>query len=269
MFKYEIGFIGGGNMAAAMIERFIESKIIMPETILVCDNHDDKLEKFSKINCHITKNIIDVIKTCKITFIAVKPQSFNVLQNILKDNVGSEAIISIIAGKNISSIKEIVGNDCSVIVRIMPNLACRYGEGVTLADLSYADVCVKAYLKKLLETLGLLVEIPEKDFNFCSSISGCGPAFFFEYFKYFLETCLDYGLCKEQAIKMVLQTAMGSAKLALSNPMEDFNNLIANVCSKGGSTIEGVKIIEQSNMGKIVKDMIYASKKRNDELESL
>ena len=120
----------------------------------------------------------------------------------------------------------------------------------------------------MLQKLGVLIEIEEKDFNFCSSVSGCGPAFFFEYFKYFYNQCIEYGLNEQDAKNMVLQTACGSAKLAM-NSSESFEKLISNVCSKGGSTIEGVKVIESSDMEQIVKNTLWASKKRNDELEQV
>ena len=266
MFKYEIGFIGGGNMASAMIERFVESKVIAPEKILVCDKNACKLDKFNSINCAVTFEVERVIKECKMSFVAVKPQAFNALRDILEDNVKSEVVVSIMAGKTKASIKEVVGNDCSSIVRLMPNLACRYGEGVTLAELSSICDNEKVNIKKLLSALGLVVEIEEKDFNFCSAVSGCGPAFFFEYFKYFFDVCMEYGIDSKSAREMVLQTALGSAKLALSK-CDSFEQLIASECSKGGSTIEGIKVLEQSDMCNVVNNAVNASKNRNDELE--
>ena len=183
-------------------------------------------------------------------------------------NVKSQAVISIMAGKKLGFVKEVVDNDACSIVRIMPNLACRYGEGVTLAQLTDVEGELKDYVKNLLEKLGVLIEVEEKDFNFCSSVSGCGPAFFFEYFKYFYNQCVAYGLDEQDAKKMVLQTACGSAKLAM-NSTESFEKLISNVCSKGGSTIEGVKVIESSDMEQIVEQTLCASTKRNKELEQV
>ena len=268
MFKFDVGFIGGGNMGSAIAEVLMSSGAVKAEKVLVCDQDETKLDLFAQKNCGTTKEIDDVVKNCRVAFVAVKPQSFDGLKEKFGQNVKCEAIISIMAGKKLGYVKEVVNNkDCS-IVRIMPNLACRYGEGVTLAQLT--DVCgeLKEYIKNLLQKLGVLIEIEEKDFNFCSSVSGCGPAFFFEYFKYFYNQCIEYGLDAQDAKNMVLQTACGSAKLAM-NSTETFEKLISNVCSKGGSTIEGVKVIESSDMDQIVAKTLWASKKRNDELEQV
>jgi len=266
MFKFDIGFIGGGNMGSAIAEVLVSSGAIESSKVLVCDQDESKLALFDSKNYAVTKEICDVVKNCRIVFVAVKPQSFDGLKDKFGKNLCCEAIISIMAGKKLGYVKEIVNNDLCSVVRIMPNLACRYGEGVTLAQLSDVSGELKEYIRALLQKLGLLVEIEEKDFNFCSSVSGCGPAFFFEYFKYFYDECISYGLSDEVARSMVLQTACGSAKLAM-NSQESFEKLIANVCSKGGSTIEGVKVIESSDMGEIVEKTLCASKKRNDELE--
>lgn len=268
MFKFDVGFIGGGNMGSAIAEVFINSGAVEPQKVLVCDQDQMKLDLFAQKNCGTTNEIDDVVKNCRVAFVAVKPQSFDSLKEKFGQNVNCEAIISIMAGKKLGYVKEVVNNKGCSIVRIMPNLACRYGEGVTLAQLD--DVCgdLKEYIKNLLQKLGVLIEIEEKDFNFCSSVSGCGPAFFFEYFKYFYNQCIEYGLNEQDAKNMVLQTACGSAKLAM-NSSESFEKLISNVCSKGGSTIEGVKVIESSDMEQIVKNTLWASKKRNDELEQV
>ena len=268
MFKFDVGFIGGGNMGSAIAEVLVNSKAVDAQKILICDQDEQKLNIFASKNFATTKEIDDVVKNCKIAFVAVKPQSFDSLKEKFGQNVKSEAIISIMAGKKLGFVKEVVANDGCSIVRIMPNLACRYGEGVTLAQLTDIEGELKDYVKNLLEKLGVLIEVEEKDFNFCSSVSGCGPAFFFEYFKYFYNQCIEYGLNEQDAKNMVLQTACGSAKLAM-NSTESFEKLISNVCSKGGSTIEGVKIIESSDMEHIVKQTLAASTKRNKELEQV
>lgn len=268
MFKFDVGFIGGGNMGSAIAEVLMSSGAVKAEKVLVCDQDQSKLDLFAQKNCGTTKEIDDVVKNCRVAFVAVKPQSFDGLKEKFGQNVKCEAIVSIMAGKKLGYVKEVVNNkDCSII-RIMPNLACRYGEGVTLAQLTDVSGELKEYIKGLLQKLGVLIEIEEKDFNFCSSVSGCGPAFFFEYFKYFYNQCIAYGLDEQDAKNMVLQTACGSAKLAM-NSTETFEKLISNVCSKGGSTIEGVKVIESSDMEQIVEKTLWASKKRNDELEQV
>ena len=267
MFNYKIGFIGGGNMGSAMALRFIESGAAAADSVIICDTNREKLDVFAAKGCAVTDKIADVITDAEITFLAIKPQAFFSLKEELKDKIRSEVVISILAGKKIASIKEVIGHIDGDVVRLMPNLACRYGKGVTLADMSELDNTKKERVEKMLSALGLLVETEEKDFNFRSAVSGCGPAFFFEYYKHFFNECVKSGMNEDIARKMVLQTAGGAAELAL-NSQETFDKLIANVCSKGGSTIEGVKVMQKSDLEKIVSETLAASKKRNDELEN-
>lgn len=267
MFNYKIGFIGGGNMGSAMALRFIESGAAAADSVIICDTNREKLDVFAAKGCAVTDKIADVITDAEITFLAIKPQAFFSLNEELKDKIRSEVVISILAGKKIASIKEVIGHIDGAVVRLMPNLACRYGKGVTLADMSELDNTKKERVEKLLSALGLLVETEEKDFNFRSAVSGCGPAFFFEYYKHFFNECVKSGMNEDIARKMVLQTAGGAAELAL-NSQDTFDKLIANVCSKGGSTIEGVKVMQKSDLEKIVSETLAASKKRNDELEN-
>lgn len=266
MYQYKLGFIGGGNMGSAIIFRLIESGAANAQEVIVCDSSAEKREFLSQKGIAVTQNISDVINNAEITFLAIKPQAFFGVKEELNNKIKSEVVISILAGKTIASIKEVVGKTNGAVVRLMPNLACRYGKGVTLADLSEVSEDKKPYIVQLLSALGLLVETEEKDFNFCSSVNGCGPAFFFEYYRCFYNECVKYGMDKDTARKMVLQTAGGAAELAM-NSTETFDKLISNVCSKGGSTIEGVNVIEASDMAQIVADTLAASTKRNNELE--
>lgn len=268
MFKFEVGFIGGGNMGTAIIERMLQSHVVAAEKFLVCDVDEKKLSVFSNMGCATTRDLADVITNCRTAFVAVKPQIFDGLKPQLCGKIRSEVVISIMAGKKVGYIKEAVGDSDCHMVRLMPNLACKFGEAVILADFSDVNAKQKAEVLKLLDPLGMIVETAEKDFNFCSAINGCGPAFFFEYFKAFYQSCLQYGMDKDLAKKMVLQTAKGSATLAL-NSQDSFETLISNVCSKGGSTIEGVKILEAANLDEIISKTVAASKNRNDELEKV
>ena len=268
MYKYLFGFLGCGNMASAIAESFLAAGKVKPDEILLCDKEISKTETFAKRGCGTTSVPSDVTENCRFVFCAVKPQSFSSLCEELSGKINCEVIISIMAGIKIKNIEKALGVKDVSVVRIMPNLACRFGCGVTLVEFNGLNEASKSVLKNALLSMGQLVEIPEKEFNFATSVSGCGPAFFQLFYKYIYDECIKKGFASEVAREMVLNTAIGSATLAKKSD-KSFDELISAVCSKGGSTIEGVNVIKASDMEKIIATTIEASRKRNEELENL
>ena len=97
------------------------------------------------------------------------------------------------------------------------------------------------------------------------SVSGCGPAFVFKFIRGLAQGGIDAGLDRETALALAVQTVKGSAKL-LEDSHKDIDALIDSICSPGGSTIEGVKVLEEKGMEQTVTDAVAASYKRNIEL---
>ena len=170
MYKYLFGFLGCGNMASAIAESFLAAGKVKPDEILLCDKEISKTETFAKRGCGTTSVPSDITENCRFVFCAVKPQSFSSLCEELSGKINCEVIISIMAGIKIENIEKALGVKDVSVVRIMPNLACRFGCGVTLVEFNGLNEASKSVLKNALLSMGQLVEIPEKEFNFANTI---------------------------------------------------------------------------------------------------
>jgi pyrroline-5-carboxylate reductase len=173
-----------------------------------------------------------------------------------------------LAGIKIQAIKTAVGTNAPCVVRIMPNLACEFGEGVTLVATSGLPTERSKEIMALLNPLGLTVELDEEMFNAGTAVSGCGPAFFYSFFNAFVKAGETIGLDAALVRDLVLQTAKGAAVSAQKTNLPLFD-MTERVCSKGGATVEGVKVLERHNIAEIMQETVLASKNRSDELENL
>lgn len=113
---------------------------------------------------------------------------------------------------------------------------------------------------------GKLEKIDEDLIDAACSLSGCGPAFVFMYINALAKGGIECGLSKDLALKLAKQTVLGSAKLTQESSL-DLETLTDNVCSKGGSTIEGVKSLQSNDLEEKVIEAVKASYKRNLELK--
>lgn len=260
------GFIGCGNMGGALIKG--AAKAVNPQDIYITDKDKEKAISLSKETATSFENIEKIAKECKYIFLGVKPQVMeNMLleiKDILKERTDKFILITMAAGLTIDTIKS-YSLDCPII-RIMPNLPVSAQEGMIVY--SYKDVRdeeIQEFLN-LMKCVGKLEHIDEELIDAACSLSGCGPAFVFMYIKALAKGGEECGLSKELSLLLAKQTVLGSAKLTQESNL-DLETLTDNVCSKGGSTIEGVNSLKSNNLEKIVIEAVKASYKRNLELK--
>ncbi len=263
--SYLFGFIGTGNMGGALAKAASKST----KNILLSNKPVEKAKALAeKINCTAGTNE-DVAANCKYIFLGVKPQMMDELlksiANVLKNRTDEFVLVTMAAGLSTDTIKKMAGGNYKVI-RIMPNTPVEVG----LGEILYTKTKSTTYeeLKVFLDNMkaaGDLTEIPENLMDAGCSVSGCGPAFVYMFIKGIAKGGIECGIDENTALKLASQTVIGSAKLFMeSNKNPDV--LIQNVCSPGGSTIEGVKSLETDNLEGIVAKAINSSYKRNIEL---
>ena len=262
---YTLGFIGCGNMGGALIRA--ASKKINGENIAVCDFDTQKTDALQNELSVQVFTAQEIAKSCRFVVMGVKPQ---MMQAALADiaeilqNRKDLTIITMAAGLSISAIRSFIGKDLPVI-RIMPNTPVLVGEGMILyatADVAPEDE--KEFLT-CFEKAGLLDKIPEAEIDAGSALSGCGPAFMYAYAKALADGAIECGVPKDKALTYSAQTMLGAAKmlLAYGNPEQ----LIKNVCSPGGTTIEGVKTLAEKDLDGVAAAAVKASYKRTLELK--
>ncbi len=261
---YTFGFIGTGNMGGALAKAAAKST----KNILLADHFAEKAEALAQqLGCDCADNIA-VVRSCRYVFLGVKPQMMADMLTSVRDALCCRddiILVTMAAGLRIATIRELAGHDFKTI-RIMPNTPVEVGEGEILYTPS--ENVTQAELDEFLSLMqyaGQLTAIPENLMDAGCSLSGCGPAFVFKFIRALAQGGVNAGIDEKTAIALAAQTVVGAAKLLTASPL-DPETLIKNVCSPGGSTIEGVKSLDADDFEGAVEKAVAASYKRNQEL---
>lgn len=255
----KIGFIGLGNMARAMISGMLAKEIAKPEEILgYAKTEATRNAVKEKYGICILEDNVQVAAESDVLILAVKPQMFGSVIPQIKDSFRKDALlISIAAGKTIDRIQEEFGRKLK-LVRCMPNTPAMVGEGCS-------GVCRSGLVSdeemsrcmKLLESFGIAQEVPETLMDAVVGVSGSSPAFVFMFMEALADGAVKAGMPRKQAYKFAAQTVLGSAKLMLETEMHP-GELKDMVCSPGGTTIEGVKALEEMGFRSAVMNAVEA-----------
>lgn len=265
--KFKLGVIGCGFMASAIINGAISSCILAPNQIIVSDINQSALDKFTSMGvCTITDNA-QLANSCEFVLFAIKPQT---LQTVLSQiqNCSCDKLISIMAGVKKEKIKSTFPN--SKIARCMPNTPCSLGCGAIGLDLSdFDNESDIDFINKLLNSLACVVHVSEDKLNAVTGISGSSPAYFYLFLKGIIESGVKQGLNYNDAKLLAVNTMIGAGKMVLFNDEKNLDELINAVCSKGGTTIEAIKVYNDSGLTEITNKAVDACVKRAKELENL
>ena len=261
----KIGFIGGGNMAEAIISGLIKKKIVSSQSIIVSDKMMDKLKSLEqKYNILTTTNNRD-IKNRDIIILAVKPQNFKDIVADIKEIPENSLIISILAGVRINKIKDSFTNNVKVI-RVMPNTPALAGQG--MAGISAGENCTADDIRTaefIFSQMGLAQVFDETEIDLVTAVSGSGPAYVFYFIESMVESAVKLGMDREQALVLVTQTFKGAVSL-LELTGEDPAELRKKVTSKGGTTERAVLTMDNNNLKQIIYDAVKAAQERSKEL---
>ena len=172
------------------------------------------------------------------------------------------------AGVKKEKIKSIINN--SQVVRCMPNTPCSIGKGVVGVDISdIINEQDKLFIMSLLNSFAKVVCLDEDKMHAVTGVSGSAPAYFYLFAKGLIQAGVKNGLTEEQAKIFVVNTMIGAGEMVNSNPDKTLDELINAVCSKGGTTIEAVKVYNENNLEDISLKAVNACVKRSKELENL
>lgn len=263
--NFKLGIIGAGFMASAIIKGAINSGFLKPEEIIVTDKSDDARNRIASFNVCVA-DTKDVFEKAEYVLFAVKPQNFSEL----KENNGKNAckkFISIMAGVKKEKIKEVFPD--AKVARCMPNTPCSVGYGAVGIDSSDFDKEDAAFVFGLFSSCAKTSEVKEDLLNTVTGISGSSPAYFYLFLKGLIEAGVKHGLDGETAKNFAANTMIGAGKMVLANSDKTLDELIAAVCSKGGTTIEAVKVYDDGALGSLTEKAVDACINRAEELEKL
>jgi len=266
----KLGFIGGGRMGEAMIQGLLKSNTIAAGNIMVVDpvaERRDFLTDTYGVRALDSSGDASLWSACETVILAVKPQIMKDVLQAAKDKINnSHLLISIAAGIQSAFIDEnLSGCNCRII-RVMPNTpafvleaasALSTGPRATQDDM---DTAVSIF-----NSIGKSIVLDEKYFDAVTGLSGSGPAYVFSFIEALIDAGLKVGLNRSDAELLVMQTVLGSVKLAMASN-EHPAQLRAMVTSPGGTTIAGLHELEAAGFGGIIMDAVEAATERSKEL---
>ena len=172
------------------------------------------------------------------------------------------------AGVKIATIKDFFDN--AKVARCMPNAPCFVGAGAVGIDLTdFNDKNDIDFVKGLFTACSVVIEVNEEQLGVVTGISGSAPAYFYLFAKGIIDAGVKNGLSISQSTQFVLNTMIGSGKMLQNCNDKTIEELISSVCSKGGTTIEAIKVLNSNNILQIVDNAVVACVKRAEELEKL
>ncbi len=262
-----LGFIGLGNMAKALMGGIISKGIYDPADIIGSDPMDAARESAAKkFGIQVRDNNADVARDADVILLAVKPQFLKVAIADIMDEVNeNKLIISIAAGKTLGWIAKEFEKEVKV-VRVMPNTPALVGEGC--AAVCPNNLCSEDDLNIALEILrscGTANVVTENLMDVVTGISGSSPAYVFMFIEAMADAAVLGGMTRKQAYEFAAQAVLGSAKMVLETGKHP-GELKDRVCSPAGTTIEAVKVLEESGFRGIVMDAVDAAILRSKEL---
>jgi pyrroline-5-carboxylate reductase len=262
----QIGFIGGGAMAEAILAALLRAKTVRASEIAVSDIRSARRRTLKRRHAvATTADNSAVARSAAVLFLAVKPQQLGEVLAEIAPALGARTlVVSIAAGKTLAFLEDRLPG--ARVIRVMPNLPAQVGEGMSVfrggGRVRAAD---RKTVRALLGCFGRVLELPEACFDAVTAVSGSGPAFFAYLLDAMVEGGVAEGLARRDALVLAEQTMLGTARLLLERGT-DPRELIEAVTSARGTTAAGRAVLERSATAKTLQRTVRAAARRSREL---
>lgn len=257
----KVGFIGSGNIAAAIIGGIISSGFLKPENINVSSLHKNTASSLAaKYGLSLMSDNIELVRNSDVVVLSVKPNTYAGVLKKIKNHIGDDTVIvTVAAGITIDYVKNHLEKDAKVI-RTMPNTPALVGEGMTAMTFA-PPVCDKdvLFVKGMFESCGI-VEIIEDEslMDVVTSLGSSSPAFIDILMEAMADAAVHLGLPRAVSYRIAAQAVKGSASMFAETGKHP-GELKDMVCSPGGTTIEGVRVLEEKGMRIAMIEAIIAT----------
>ena len=262
------GFIGTGNMGGALARA--AAKAIGGENVLLYNRTVEKAEKVARELGAETASAEDIAARCDYVFLGVKPGQIPALlaalRPVLEGRETPAVVVSMAAGVTLKALRDNAFADCPII-RIMPNTACAVGAGLTLYDAN--ALLTKPQLDAFLADMaasGRLEALPEHLIDAGSAVAGCGGAFACLFMEGLADGAVTCGLPRDKANTFAAQMLLGAARLALESG-KPFGQMKDEICSPGGTTIAGVRALEEGGLRAAAMNAVIAAYEKTLQLK--
>jgi len=255
-----IGFIGTGNMGSAIAWAAAWSR--QAQRVLLANRTPIKAESLAaQLPGAAPSTNEEIARSAQLIFLGVKPQMMQLvldpLEPVLRKREDRFILVTMAAGLSCEHIRDILDMDCPVI-RMMPNTPAAIGAGV----IQYCGLGVTMEeldsFSALLQPAGLVDPVPEGLIDAASAVSGCGPAFAYLFIEALADGGVACGLPRDKALSYAAQMAEGAARMVLESGKHP-GELKDAVCSPGGTTIQGVRVLEERGLRAAAMDAVIAA----------
>lgn len=268
----KIAFIGAGNMTQSIVGGMVNNGY-PGHAIHVSNPSAAKLEQLqARWQVQTSHDNAEVANVAEVIVLAVKPQLMAEVCQDLQARVPhlqDKTIVTIAAGIRLEKYADYLG-DSARVVRVMPNTPSLVGQGMSgllaNAHVSSAD---RDFITSIFQQVGDTMWLTDEDqLDIFTAIAGSGPAYFFEFMAGLQQAAVTLGFDAAEARRMVEQTALGAATMAIDSELE-LSELRQQVTSKGGSTAKAIEVYQQSQLEQVSAEAVLAAVRRNQEMAKL
>jgi pyrroline-5-carboxylate reductase len=262
----KISFIGGGNMATALVGG-LAGKLTAGSNIHVIDLNPEALSKLNQRFGVTTAEKIDAaVAGSDVVVLAVKPQQMREVMVQLAPQIKTQLVLSIAAGIRMQDLSRWL-NGHAAIVRTMPNTPALIGQGVTgMVAMPGVSAIQRDAADAIMQAVGSTVWLDDETLiDVVTAVSGSGPAYVFYFIEAMQIAAVEMGLDAEQGRKLAIATFVGASQLAIKSD-EPVSILRERVTSKGGTTYAALTSMDMDGIGASIKRAMQAAAVRSKEL---
>jgi pyrroline-5-carboxylate reductase len=268
MLATNIGLIGAGRMATALGRGFVGAKLLSPSALMASDPSPAARAAFEREvpGAQVVADNGPVVSQCDVVILAVKPQMMKDVLAEIRDAIRPDAlVVSIAAGVPLAGLAAGLP-DGQRLIRVMPNTPCLIGRGASAYSLgSHATADDGRLVAELLSAVGIAHQVPEEQLDAVTGLSGSGPAFVYTMIELLSEGGVEMGLPAKLAADLAAQTVAGAAEMVLATG-ETPAVLRDRVTSPGGTTLAGLKALDENGFRPAVLAAVRAATRRSAEL---
>ena len=256
----KLAFIGGGTMAEAILRGVLDAQVAAPTDVAIGEPRPERRQFLSsEFGVQAHQENLDAAREADLLILAIKPQDLPVIFQELGERLRPEqAVLSIIAGAKMSTLSK--GFSHESIIRVMPNTPAQIGQGMSMWTCSpQVSEQQRDFTRSIVSTVGKEIYVDdEKYMDMATALSASGPAYVFMIIEALIDAGVYVGLPRDMARTMALQTVYGSTQLVMETGRHPAD-LKDMVVSPGGTTAEGLQVLERAGVPAAIVDAVNAA----------
>ncbi len=265
----KISFVGAGNMGEALMAGLVQSGSIQGQNITAYDPVPDRLQHVcTTLGIHVATSNEESISQADVVFLAVKPHLMEEVLHPLRDTlrIKRPLLISIAAATSLASLHTMVEDAHMPIIRILPNLGVGINAGlIAFCAGQHISAAEAEKAQELLQVLGRVIPMAEDMLTTFSSVGAASYAFVCMFIDALAKAGLKEGMPKKQGLEIAAQAVLGAAQLCLKDNTHPLL-LMDKICSPNGTTICGVKALEEGAFVGTIMQAVAATSARDLEI---